>query len=73
MPVRPARSSHAAMSSDPYYKKTVEATVSGRRLQFRVAQDLFSSHQVDEGTALLLRHVPGTGRTYDAALALGCG
>jgi 16S rRNA G1207 methylase RsmC len=60
--------------ADPYLKKTVEWTFQGRRLQFRVSQSLFSSHEIDRGSRLLLRSIaremtPSRG----ALLDLGCG
>jgi 16S rRNA (guanine1207-N2)-methyltransferase len=59
---------------DPHYKKTVMLSHGGRRLELRVAQDLFSSHEVDVGTRLLLRTL--TGAEHDSrrlVLDLGCG
>lgn len=38
-----------------YLKKTLEFEYAGQRLQFQVAQDLFSSHQIDIGSARLIR------------------
>jgi 16S rRNA (guanine1207-N2)-methyltransferase len=58
----------------PHFKKTVTLGVGGRRLELRVAQDLFSSHEVDVGTRLLLRTLAGPehgGRRL--VLDLGCG
>jgi 16S rRNA (guanine1207-N2)-methyltransferase len=58
----------------PHFKKTVTLDVGGRRLELRVAQDLFSSHEVDVGTRLLLRTLAGPehgGRRL--VLDLGCG
>lgn len=56
---------------DAYYKKTIEFALDGERFAFDVAQTLFSSFQVDTGTALLLRtlDVPPPARVLD----LGCG
>jgi 16S rRNA (guanine1207-N2)-methyltransferase len=61
-----------ATRSDPHFKKTVTLDHGGRRLELAVAQDLFSSHEVDVGTRLLLRTLAGLepGRL---ALDLGCG
>src|SRR4029453_8146036 len=58
----------------PHFKKTVTLDVGGRRLELRVAQDLFSSHEVDVGTRLLLRTLAGPehGRRR-LVLDLGCG
>jgi 16S rRNA (guanine1207-N2)-methyltransferase len=58
----------------PHFKKTVTLDHEGRRLELRVAQDLFSSHEVDVGTRLLLRTLAGPehdGRRL--VLDLGCG
>jgi 16S rRNA (guanine1207-N2)-methyltransferase len=46
----------------------------GRRLELAVAQDLFSSHEVDVGTRLLLRTLADPGaEPRRLALDLGCG
>jgi 16S rRNA (guanine1207-N2)-methyltransferase len=58
----------------PHFKKTVTLDHGGRRLELQVAQDLFSSHEVDVGTRLLLRTLAGpehAGRRL--VLDLGCG
>jgi 16S rRNA (guanine1207-N2)-methyltransferase len=59
---------------DPRLKKTVTLAVAGRRLELGVAQDLFSSHEVDVGTRLLLRTLatPEHGPRR-LVLDLGCG
>ncbi len=59
------------VEQDAYYKKTIEFALDGERFAFDVAQTLFSSFQVDTGTALLLRtlDVPPPARVLD----LGCG
>jgi 16S rRNA G1207 methylase RsmC len=58
----------------PHFKKTVTLDVGGRRLELRVAQDLFSSHEVDVGTRLLLRTLAGPEHgTRRLVLDLGCG
>jgi 16S rRNA (guanine1207-N2)-methyltransferase len=58
----------------PHFKKTVTLSLGGHRLKLRVAQDLFSSHEVDVGTRLLLRTlaVPEH-ETRRLILDLGCG
>ncbi len=43
------------MDQDVYFKKTVPLRHAGRVLRFNVANDLFSSHQVDFGSRFLLR------------------
>jgi 16S rRNA G1207 methylase RsmC len=59
---------------DPQFKKTVTLGVDGRRLELRVAQGLFSSHEVDVGTRLLLRTLTGPEhRSRRLVLDLGCG
>ena len=59
---------------DPYFKKVVTLRHQGHTMQLRVAQDLFSSHEVDVGTRFLLRTLaqPGTG-PFHKILDLGCG
>jgi 16S rRNA (guanine1207-N2)-methyltransferase len=58
----------------PHFKKTVTLDVGGRRLELRVAQDLFSSHEVDVGTRLLLRTLAGPEHgARRLVLDLGCG
>ena len=57
---------------DVYFKKTIDFTHRGQALQFRVAQDLFSSHQIDVGTARLLRSLDDD-RPFHKILDLGCG
>lgn len=59
---------------DPHFKKTVTLDHRGRRLELRVAQDLFSSHEVDVGTRLLLRTLSGQEHeSLRLVLDLGCG
>jgi 16S rRNA (guanine1207-N2)-methyltransferase len=59
---------------DPHYKKTVTLEHGGRRLALRVAQELFSSHEVDVGTRLLLRTLGGPEHQgHRLVLDLGCG
>jgi 16S rRNA (guanine1207-N2)-methyltransferase len=58
----------------PHLKKTVTLDHGGRRLELRVAQDLFSSHEVDVGTRLLLRTLAGPEHARRRrVLDLGCG
>lgn len=56
---------------DPHYKTTLSVALHGSRLQFHVAQDLFSSASLDPGTALLLRTLAGA--EYSRVLDLGSG
>ncbi len=57
---------------DVYFKKTIDFYHSGHTLHFQVAQDLFSSHQIDVGTARLLRTLADAPR-FAKILDLGCG
>ena len=57
---------------DVYFKKTIDFYHGGQTLQFHVSQDLFSSHQIDFGTARLLRSLDET-QTFHKILDLGCG
>ncbi|MFW6162419.1 MAG: class I SAM-dependent methyltransferase [Planctomycetota bacterium] len=59
--------------ADLYVKKTLEVEWGGRRLALDVPVDVFSSFQVDRGTALLLRAIEQAGRRWGRALDLGCG
>ncbi len=62
------------MQEDVYFKKVIDFRHSGHTLQFRVSQDLFSSHQVDVGTARLLRSLSSPAlATSPKILDLGCG
>ncbi|MGB2695125.1 MAG: methyltransferase [Dehalococcoidia bacterium] len=56
---------------DPYFKKRISFEHQGEQLEFDVAHTLFSSHEIDQGTALLLRtlDVEAPARVLD----LGCG
>jgi 16S rRNA (guanine1207-N2)-methyltransferase len=75
-PVRAGSAVVNATQSDPHFKKTVTLAHAGRRLELAVAQDLFSSHEVDVGTRLLLRTLAGPGpgpARRRLALDLGCG
>lgn len=57
---------------DVYFKKTIDFYHSGHTLHFHVAQDLFSSHQIDMGTARLLRSLVDA-PPFAKILDLGCG
>ena len=57
-----------------YLKKTVGLSVAGQQLEFAVSQTLFSSHQVDTGSAHLLKTLKLDRIRDDAKiLDLGCG
>ena len=62
------------MDQDVYLKKIVPFNYHRQSIQFRVSQDLFSSHQIDTGTRFLLRTL-GDNECYAARriLDLGCG
>lgn len=62
------------MAHDVFFKKEVALEHEGQALRFRVAQDLFSSHEVDVGTRRLLRTLAGVeAGTLHKVLDLGCG
>ncbi len=62
------------MKPDVHFKKLVSLAHGGAELELRVAQDLFSSHQVDVGTRRLLRSLPDPQeRSSSKVLDLGCG
>jgi 16S rRNA (guanine1207-N2)-methyltransferase len=59
---------------EPYVKKVVDLRAGHRHFQLGVAQELFSSHDVDKGTRLLLRSLmEGTKGAGLGVLDLGCG
>jgi SAM-dependent methyltransferase len=63
-----------AMSASLPIKKTVSFQWRGRRLSFDVAQALFSSHQVDRGSRLLLDSLdPDAFPAEGVAADFGCG
>jgi 16S rRNA G1207 methylase RsmC len=62
--------------SDPYFHRAVALRAGGRRLDLATSQELFSSHQVDRGSRLLLRVVAetiGDGIVGARGLDVGCG
>ncbi len=62
------------MKPDVYFKKLVLLKHGGQELELRVAQDLFSSHQVDVGTQRLLRSLSRADVVgFSKVLDLGCG
>ena len=62
------------MPEDAYYKKTVVFNAWKQSLKFRVSQELFSSHDVDAGTKLLLRTIVDADYPKPRSiLDLGCG
>jgi 16S rRNA (guanine1207-N2)-methyltransferase len=57
---------------DVYFKKTLDFYHGGQTFKFHVSQDLFSSHQIDVGTARLLRSLVDA-PPFAKILDLGCG
>lgn len=57
--------------TDIYYKKTVDLSVGKHTLHFDVAQALFSSHEVDAGSKMLLKSLPDG--NWGKVLDVGCG
>jgi 16S rRNA G1207 methylase RsmC len=61
-------------SDDPYYKKSIVLRVHGRTLELDVAHDLFSGHDIDAGTRLLLRSLATPEHEHRSSVVdLGCG
>jgi 16S rRNA (guanine1207-N2)-methyltransferase len=61
-------------SADPYYKKTMAVRLHGRTLELDVAHDLFSGHDLDAGTRLLLRTLVTPEHEHRTrVIDLGCG
>jgi len=64
----------ADMDNDVYFKKIIPFKYGNKELQFKVAQDLFSSYQIDLGTQFLLRTIALDGTFHPGkVLDLGCG
>jgi len=62
------------MDEDVYFHKTVTFRAWKQSLQFRVSQELFSSHDIDTGTRFLLRTiVEADYERPQRVLDLGCG
>ncbi|HEY90672.1 MAG TPA: methyltransferase [Dehalococcoidia bacterium] len=60
--------------NDVYFKKLLPLRIAGHNLNFRVSQDLFSSHQVDSGTRFLLKTIIANDYgPLRKVLDLGCG
>lgn len=60
--------------TDIFFKKLLDFKHADQELQFGVAQDLFSSHQIDIGTTRLLRSLPQAALSNTKKiLDLGCG
>ena len=57
-----------------YFKKLLTFRFWRQEIQFRVSQDLFSSHQIDAGTQFLLRAIKDLNQgQFSKILDLGCG
>jgi len=62
------------MDEDVYFHKTVTYRAWKHSLQFRTSQELFSSHDIDIGTKLLLRTIVEADYSkYQCILDVGCG
>ena len=62
------------MLEDIYYKKTINFKAWKHSFQFKTAQELFSSHDIDIGTRQLLRTIVEAGYAgLSKILDLGCG
>src|SRR3990170_7683153 len=62
------------MNEDVFFKKIITFRAWKHSLQFRVSQDLFSSHDIDLGTKLLLRTIIEAGYDrFQKVLDIGCG
>lgn len=64
------------MNRDRWHKKDVTLTWNTRNTSFAVAQEVFSSHDVDSGSRLLLRSLdlgalPGRGQAFDFGSGYG--
>jgi 16S rRNA G1207 methylase RsmC len=64
--------SSSEFSSDLFFKKIVTLKHAKQSLQFRVSQELFSSHEVDAGTKFLLRTLDRI-KVGHKILDVGCG
>ncbi len=59
---------------DIFYKKTLTYNFQKQSLRFRTSQELFSSHDVDQGTQFLLRSIVEAGYpSFKSILDIGCG
>lgn len=60
--------------TDVFYHKTVIFRLGGQSLQFKTSRQLFSSHDIDSGTKLLLRTiVEADYSAFQRILDVGCG
>jgi 16S rRNA (guanine1207-N2)-methyltransferase len=60
--------------ADPFFKKTITMRMQGHALELDVAHDLFSGHDIDTGSRLLLRSIAASEHEDRArVIDLGCG
>jgi 16S rRNA (guanine1207-N2)-methyltransferase len=60
--------------TDPHLKKTITVRISGHELKLEVAHDLFSGHDLDRGSRLLLRSLTSPDhQDLRRVVDLGCG
>lgn len=59
------------MAFDPWYKTTLDLNALGSTLKFAIPHDVFSTQKIDEGTLLLLEHLPTS--VPRSVLDMGCG
>lgn len=57
--------------SDPWYRATLTHDVLGQHLRLAVPHDVFSTVRIDDGTLLLLDHLPAS--SPSSVLDMGCG
>jgi 16S rRNA (guanine1207-N2)-methyltransferase len=65
------RSRSVPVKRDPWYKTRLRLDALGARLELGVPQDVFSTLRIDEGTRLLLDHLPEA--EPRSVLDMGCG
>ncbi len=56
---------------DPWYKSTFQYNTLGNHLKIQIPYDVFSTQRIDEGTLLLLDHLPTSNPS--SILDMGCG
>jgi 16S rRNA (guanine1207-N2)-methyltransferase len=56
---------------DPWYKSTFQYSALGKNLKIQIPHDVFSTQRIDEGTLLLLDHLPTS--EPKSILDMGCG
>ena len=59
------------MKADLFYKTTLHLSEFGHQLKLHVPHDVFSTERIDEGTLLLLKHLPSS--QPGSVLDMGCG